>query len=350
MKADLISIVEAAYLPEENLDRWLQNLVRTADAAMSGGRGVFGIIVERPLKKEGHADRGSGRTKDDCHDESTNRSTILATGYSGLPDRILERAAPLLGFTPSDELLRRYVRAGPVGTLTGVFSDQGGDFSRRLQATGFEDAIYLRAANLKSEEELVLAIPGDAPIRLSGARRLLLSHVASHIKSAYRLRGRHADLLGEQTDIEAILSPDGKVEHASGKATQSDSRVVLRAAALACMKTKIRNHPVRRELALREWKALFSGRWSVVDHFDTDGKMFIVARRNDPKSPQAKGLTARENMVVALAAQGYSNKEIRYELGLPLSTIASSLTSAILKLGMSSRMALVRVLSSGRRA
>jgi DNA-binding NarL/FixJ family response regulator len=115
------------------------------------------------------------------------------------------------------------------------------------------------------------------------------------------------------------------------------------------MKAKKQSRIDVRDPALSEWKALFSGRWSVVDHFDTDGKMFIVARRNEPKSPQAKGLTARENLVAALAAQGYSNKEIHYELGLPLSTIASSLTSAILKLGVSSRMALVRVFSSGKR-
>jgi DNA-binding NarL/FixJ family response regulator len=127
-----------------------------------------------------------------------------------------------------------------------------------------------------------------------------------------------------------------------------DSREVLRAAALAFVRARTRS--VDEQTALAEWRALFRGRWSVVDHSDSDGKTFIVACRNEPKAPQTKGLTARESVVVALVAQGCSNKEIQYELGWPLSTIASCLTSATLKLGVSSRTALVRMLSSGRRS
>jgi DNA-binding CsgD family transcriptional regulator len=235
-----------------------------------------------------------------------------------------------------------------VGTLTGVFAKHAGEFSKRLAATGFADALYLRAADAKGVE-LVLAIPGDAPIRIPATRRLLLSHVASHIKTAYRLRGKSRDFLEDDGDVEAVLSPNGKVEHASGPATERDARSVLRTAALACAKVKSEARAEGDASPLSEWKALFNGRWSVVDHFDNDGKMFILARRNEPDVPQARGLTPRESLVAGLASQGYSNKEIHYEIGLPMSTIASSLTSAILKLGLSSRTELVRVLSAGRR-
>ena len=340
MATDLVSLVEAAYLRDESLESWLGNLVRVADATLSGGRGVFGIVVQ--------SESGSSGDSDDSKTLFSNRTNVLATSFSGMPDRILEAAAPLLEFSPNEKLMERYRSAGPVGTLSGVFAKRGGEFDKRLMATGFADALYLRASDTKGVE-LVLSIPGDRPIRLPAARRLLLSYVASHIKTAYRLRGKRADM-SEEGDVEAILSPQGKIEHASGRAASRDSRVVLRAAALACVKAKARARGVDELSALGEWKALFSGRWSVVDHFDTDGKMFIVACRNEPKTPQAKGLSARESLVAALAAQGYSNKEIHYELGWPLSTIASSLSSAILKLGVSSRTALVRVLSSGRRA
>ena len=106
----------------------------------------------------------------------------------------------------------------------------------------------------------------------------------------------------------------------------------------------------RGRAALVAWRSLFGGYWSVVDHWEEDGLTTLVAHQNEPTAPQAKGLTAREGVIVSLAAQGWSNKEIRYELECPLSTIASCLTSAILKLGVSSRTALVRMLAPGEGA
>jgi DNA-binding CsgD family transcriptional regulator len=346
MRANVVSLVEAAYLRNDDLQKWLENLVRVADAALSGGRGVFGIVIEN----EGDTTEAGVGTIDDpgkspTGDNFANRAKIHATSYSGLPDRILETAAPLFEFTPNETVRQQYVTGGPVGTLSSVFAKVRG-FDKRLMATGVADAVYLRASDA-SGIELVLAIPGERPIRIPAARRLLLSYVASHVKTAYRLRAKCSDALSND-DVEAIMSPDGKIEHARGGALEGDSREVLRAAALACLRAKSRT--VDAEAALAEWRALFHGRWSVVDHADTDGKMFVVARRNEPKTPQIKGLNARENLVAALAARGYSNKEIQYELGWPLSTVASCLTSAIFKLGVSSRTALVRVLSSGRRS
>jgi len=338
VRADVVSLVEAAYLRNDDLQSWLENLVRVADAALSGGRGVFGIIVEHAAGDENDAGGGV--------DNFSNRANVLATSYSGMPDRIIEALPPLLEFTPNDEVRQQYVTGGPVGTLSRVFAKVG-EFGKRLMATGFADAMYLRATDA-SGVELVLAVPGERPIRMPAAQRLLLSYVASHVKTAYRLRAKYADFLSAEEDVEAIMSPDGKIEHACGKALEGDSREVLRAAALACMRAKSRT--VDPQSALAEWRALFRGRWSVVDHSDTDGKMFVVAHRNEPKTPQTKGLNARENMVAALAARGYSNKEIQYELGWPISTVASCLTSATFKLGVSSRTALVRMLSSGKRA
>jgi DNA-binding CsgD family transcriptional regulator len=336
MATDLVSLVEAAYLREVSLDKWLENLVKVADKSLSGGRGVFGVVMD-----------GGGAVEEKGYAPGA-RPNVIATSISGMPDRILEAAAPLLEFAPNEMLMERYQTAGPVGTLSSVFAKHH-DFDHRLSATGFADALYLRA-NGGPGVELVLSIPADRPIRLPGARKLLLSYVASHIKTAYRLRSKQTDIGSEGTDVEAIMSPDGTIEHASGEAATDDSRAVLRAAARACVRAKSKERDVDDATALGEWKALFNGRWSVIDHFDTDGKMFVIACRNEPEMPQAKGLTPREMLVADLAAQGYSNKEIHYELGWPLSTIASCLASAILKLGVTSRTALVRVLSSGRRA
>jgi DNA-binding NarL/FixJ family response regulator len=60
--------------------------------------------------------------------------------------------------------------------------------------------------------------------------------------------------------------------------------------------------------------------------------------------PDPRALTDRERTVAHLAALGKSNKLIAYELGLGESTVATHLSTAIRKLGATSRIDLVRLL------
>jgi DNA-binding NarL/FixJ family response regulator len=93
------------------------------------------------------------------------------------------------------------------------------------------------------------------------------------------------------------------------------------------------------------WRALVDGRWSLVDGFDSDGKRFVVARRNEPCAVALHTLTSRETHVASLAARGHSNKLIAYELGLSEATIATHVARAKSKLGVHSRVQLASVVS-----
>jgi DNA-binding CsgD family transcriptional regulator len=81
------------------------------------------------------------------------------------------------------------------------------------------------------------------------------------------------------------------------------------------------------------WQAMVEGRWSLVDHFDSDGRRFVVAHRNDAAVPDMRGLTWRERQVAAYAALGHANKLIAYELGLSVGTVGQHLATARAKLG-----------------
>jgi DNA-binding CsgD family transcriptional regulator len=98
--------------------------------------------------------------------------------------------------------------------------------------------------------------------------------------------------------------------------------------------------------ALSAWRALVSGRWSVVDHFSLHGRRFLVARRSPSTSGTMGGLSRREFMVCVLVARGHSNKLVAIELDLASSTVATHLAHAMLKLGVSSRIELVRLFAS----
>src|SRR3954469_23827982 len=94
------------------------------------------------------------------------------------------------------------------------------------------------------------------------------------------------------------------------------------------------------------WRDLLSGRWSIIRHFERNGRRFLLARRNDPRAPGFAPLTSQERQIAGYAALGHSSKLIAYELGLAPSTVAERLQLAISKLGIRSRSELIQLFSS----
>lgn len=89
------------------------------------------------------------------------------------------------------------------------------------------------------------------------------------------------------------------------------------------------------------WAELVSGRWAVVDAFDRAGSRFLLAKQHAPEAQ----LTAREREVATRAAKGHSNKWIAHALGLAPSTVAGHLKKAATKLGVRSRVELIRAVA-----
>jgi DNA-binding NarL/FixJ family response regulator len=94
------------------------------------------------------------------------------------------------------------------------------------------------------------------------------------------------------------------------------------------------------------WNALVSARWTIVDQVDTDGRRFLLARKNDAVHPVAALATTRERQVALLGARGLSNKNMAYELGIAQSTVSSTLRNVLARLGLRSRYELASVLRS----
>jgi len=94
--------------------------------------------------------------------------------------------------------------------------------------------------------------------------------------------------------------------------------------------------------ALDLWQGLVAGRWSLVDRFDSDGRRFLIARRNDPRVADPRALTLRERQVLAYAAMGHPLKLVAYALGLSVPTVALHRTRGMRKLGLQSHAEVVR--------
>lgn len=98
------------------------------------------------------------------------------------------------------------------------------------------------------------------------------------------------------------------------------------------------------DLAIDVWRGIVVGRWTLIDHFQKDGRQYLVARRCRTGGLRPKRLTRRECEVAANAIRGYSNKMIGYRLGIAETTVATHLRRALAKLGIQSRTDLIRLL------
>lgn len=100
----------------------------------------------------------------------------------------------------------------------------------------------------------------------------------------------------------------------------------------------------RFDLAMDVWRGLVAGRWALIDHFQRDGRQYLVARRCHSGRLQAPRLSRREREVAIDAIRGHSNKMIGYRLGIAETTVATHLRRALVKLGIRSRTELIRLL------
>ena len=178
---------------------------------------------------------------------------------------------------------------------------------------------------------------------VSVAEAALWGQIAGHMSGALRLLrplpGQGARSAFETA--EAIVDPEGHIHHATGAARSAGARDVIRDAALSIDRARVVGRLDQKE-TLEAWQAMTSGRWTMVDQFDSDGRRFFLARPNAPEVGLDPLLTTREQQVVAHASLGHGNKLIAYELGLSTGTVATHLASASRKFGVRTRVDLIR--------
>lgn len=196
---------------------------------------------------------------------------------------------------------------------------------------------------------LVGLLPAVRSVDASAAQTW--TQVAAHVAAARRLREVLGGPLGSDPArspaVEAILGPTGKLEHAADDEARA-ARGALVAAVAAVERARTKAGRKRPLAVLAGWKAMVEARWSLVEHFERDGKRYVVAVRNDAVPPPAAAqalatLTLRERQVVAYTLLGHTNKVAAYELGIAASTLRVLLARALKKLGLPSTAALLQL-------
>jgi DNA-binding CsgD family transcriptional regulator len=330
-KGDCIEVVEKAYALEGDQQAWLYDLAATVGLCFSGSSQIAGYTFQL------------GRSNVELGNHNPiDFDSIVALGLDRRSVVAMARAAPEGGLFPHERT--------QCSTLSAQLAGQPELLSetdqQRQRMAGQGDMIGIVGAD-PGGSGVCLFIAMDRPTRLAPRAIGHWTRVAAHLVAGLRLRrtlsGLDPRLAVQPEGREAVITPAGRVEHAEGPARGEQARRALCSAARAVDRART---TLRREdchLAIRLWKGLVAGRWTLAEQFDADGRRHYVAHRNPPHANHPRALSEREQQVVAYAAQGLSDKLIAYHLGLAASTIASLFASARVKLGVASRAELVQL-------
>ncbi len=322
-----VAMIDAAYRTDRSEDAWLEGLLAAAVPLLDFGQGVAAISY-RVSHTGGLELSGAAATADMRAFEPTSR------GYLDQPQ------VPMVGrmFQRTDALFLRRDAAGKPKDNPEAFE--------YWSALGVLEAFGLVGYDVSGYGVMLSALaPADA--RIAPGRRELLRCVAAHLASAVRLRKAPAS--SEPGDIdsdgaEALLSRDGAIVESAVAATDTKSVRSLERAARVL--TRARSQSLSENEAVQTWHALWSGRWTLVDREERDGRCYLVAKRNEPQVSEPRALSLRERQVLSYIQMGHAQKLIAFELGLTPSTVAGHLASGMRKLGVGSVPELV-MLGSG---
>jgi DNA-binding CsgD family transcriptional regulator len=326
-RSDYVALVEASYQLEGGDQEWLTRICDQAAPSFDVGLGVFAF----------------------CYDLRSQTERMPVITGTGLPPELGEMVETMIRNCPREELRAFCGEQINCGAAMDRFRAQNLDydelFARYGAPTGLCDARY---ATVPAGEGFGIMIGGYAETRASVPLRTrsMWRRTLSHISLGLRLRRLLAADDGGPADGEAVLRADGRVEHAEGETKSRSMRDALRDAARRIDRARGRLRREAPEESLELWRGLVSGRWSLVDRFDSDGRRFLVAHRNPPDVVDVRRLSARQRQIARLVVRGYPAKLIAYQLGLSRSAVSSQLTLIRQKLGARSNAELVQLLQS----
>ncbi len=324
-KKDWVAVIEAGYCLGQSDEFWVKNILDAATAIMNRGWWPSAFLY-RYTPSSLHIDEISTKgppfivkaIKDSESRSQQITDTLYRSGniIGSLSERVFAR------FPEEQSLVHRLTR-GKIGDTIGMVATSG---------TG--KALCLTMGFLK-------------PATPTAVERKMWPAVASHLGSGLRLRSIAQSLTLDAPQVEAVFSPDGKLQDARQLASGADARQTLRETVRRIDRLRTREGRQDAYAAVAAWEGLVQGRWSLVDYFDSDNRRFVLAIKNDPAFPDPRGLTLRERQVAEFVGLGQSNKEISYTLGISHTAVSNCTRRAQDKLGLSCRTELATFFAPG---
>ncbi len=322
-KSGLIDAVEACYsLNVPTREAWLRAVLEKLAPLLDEGRGGMAIVFDA---------RGAPRRW------RLERPLII-----GQPDWVADATLSVFEHMPDPLRVRLYREMGPVGTYAqatrSLLTELPNASDReRADRASVANCSIVNASNPDGRGASFVFITRRDK-RMSSSTHPQLARISTHIASGFRLASG-----AMAREPVAVFEPSGKEVHVEGAEPRS-LRAALRGAVVRQDRARGRlRHTDERE-AVRIWQSLVAGRYSLIDRFESDGRRYVVAHENPPSAPDPRGLTAGERIVAGWVAHGHSDKLIAYELGWPEGTVRATTHQILRKLGLRSRVEIVKYL------
>ncbi len=331
MKSDPLSVIELAYDVDTPTREWLAKLAAAIYAELGVGLGAqcftYDVTPEGQLR-------------------------IADFVLLGLPEFVTDATKAMLEGLPVEFIRGAFVAcdcrsqsqlAPAVYAMIQPVQQQLGP------AIGWYDMLVL--AGLDPSSHGVFFGMGLPQVKKTPVRTIRnWTRIAVHLATAHRLRRRlTAAERANPGTADAILTPNGRIDHALDDAKASEARDALKNAGKHTERARGRLRTREPEAAIYAWKGLVSGRWTLLDHVETDGKRYILARQNDVAVDGLAVLTMRERQALAYAAMRQTNKLIAYEMGITAATVGVLLHRAAKKLSTTSREGLIEAYARATR-
>ena len=331
MKTDAISIVEAAYDCEGDERTWFRRLVEHAAPKFDRG---FGVSIARYAPGIG-----------------PEEALIWSCGMKGA---FIEATNAMVSANPEPYHRLLSPESGALNSVSQFLGRKAEDaedwaaFGEYMHPIGVRDIAGMVARD-PTGHVICLSVPARDLVRTTPREAAAWGRIAAHISAGARLRRAFPGAPnGDLSDgVDAVLSPSGSLAHAEAKAQSPSARESLRLAAKAIDRARSKARSNEDE-ALDLWQGLVAGRWSLIEQFDSDGRRFMVARRNDPRVTDPRALGLRERQVLAYAAMGHSLKLIGYSLGISPSSVSTARRTAMRKLGLRTTADVVRLFAEAQ--
>jgi DNA-binding CsgD family transcriptional regulator len=319
-RGDLLAVVDAAHRLDQPATPWLRDLrdtVLTLDTHI--GEALAYTYRWDPTERRPRY-QWSAHTADDP--------------IGQLPQRTERFADPA-------QIAYAYAGASHCVASTDVLGGQLPTGMSRLYAE-HDIGDFIGVIGRAGDTGLVLGLGLRPGRRLALPLRRSLAALSAELSSAMGLRAQLTAGGGIEA-ADAVFTPDGRCEHAASDLHPAAPRRALRERVRR--RERLRGQRPADPARALAWDRLLSGRWHIVDCFDTDGRRFLVLQQRAAPSP-LRMLDDLDKRLVTLAADGASNKRIALTLGLSESAVTRRLAPCLARLGLRHRHELIRVRSA----
>lgn len=288
-------------------------------ADLDGGLGLYALVLD--LSREGFP-------------------FLAPPVFHRLADGVRRLAPPLSNSPPqaiSNHFREQMVEFGSVSQLFGT--EAVAPIQER--AWPFVDGVGLFAQDGEGAGIQIIS-PSPTLVRVHGRSRTAWRRLALHVGIAWRLRRRL-----ERGSVPEARIENGKLVDARGEAKSPSARETLIAATRRIERARTAATREDPEQVLELWSGLVSGRWSLIDQWDSDGRRYVAAYENGATVGEVQGFAPWEVQILRMHLLRARPDEIGFALGMATSTVERVLSSVARRVGLRSRAELVRLSEPG---